>query len=366
MPYTSFRLIGYQIPTAVTTAPNTVVSGWDAGVEPPAVADIPVPAGLTPDDARIRLKRLAAAVDTAYTQLQSPTRGDMATTLKIFLVPEFYLRPPDSLGDDYAGSTYPVSAGATILDALDGMFVDAKFRHWLFVCGTLLWNTAADTKRPTLYFNTAVIVRGGIVNGLNVVEKRVPSSIDGIPVVAFPNGANFGGPGWDGQVGPFLASWPVRRRHVLDVGGIAVGIEVCLDHFPADTCKVLKHVVADWAANPPAPPLPGVQLHILTAGGMPIQAGSVAAKVGGYILRNDGMVSNTPRVQLQQVTKYTGFWPLLTYGANELNSTAVLAPAATPVLTYDIPATAGARLPDPPAGPTMRQQLVFFAPAAIP
>jgi hypothetical protein len=47
-----------------------------------------------------------------------------------------------------------------------------------------------------------------------------------------------------------------------------------------------------------------VSLHLLTAGGMPIEDRSVAARHNGYILRNDGY-SNYPHSELRRIEGYT-------------------------------------------------------------
>jgi hypothetical protein len=287
VPYTNFRLIAYEVHTA--SAKVNVISGWSAGTECPAVARVPVPNTL-PDDARIRLKRLASVVDLAKTQITAGGRTDNANTLKIFLVPEFYLRPPATIGADYKGSTYPVGVRAQILQALESMFVHADFADWLFVCGTMMWNTLAGDKTTKLFFNTAVIVRGGQANALHVVEKRIPSGIDGVPVAMLPGGGlRYAAPGLDPSVKLFFERWEERKRHVLTFDGITFGVEVCLDHRDDPQCKVLRKVVSDWYAKQVPPPLPGVQIHLLTAGGMGIELPSVSAKIGGYILRNDGL-----------------------------------------------------------------------------
>src|ERR1044071_843991 len=187
MPYTHFRLLAYEVPTAtyVTSMTADGVSGWNPGRERPAAARVPV-AGVTNDDARIRLKRLASAVNSVSGLLPMLV-DDNNATLKIFLVPEFYFRPP-TVDASYYSNTYPNSVKNQILTALNEMFAHADFTHWLFVCGTILWNSRQDVKSTPLYFNTAITVKGGphpdVHNRqdaiVSVVEKRMPSGIDGI------------------------------------------------------------------------------------------------------------------------------------------------------------------------------------------
>jgi hypothetical protein len=378
VPYTHFRLIGYEVDTASGTDTNPVIAGWDGGAECAAVARLPVPATL-PTDARTRLKRLASVVDLAKTQVSAGGRTDNANTLKVFLAPEFYFRPPASIGADYKGGTYPQAISRQMLDALNQMFVAADFADWLFVCGTLMWNTLVDTTAEPLYFNTAVVVRGGQANALHVVEKRLPSTIDGVPQPTAPDKSTgaYAAPGYDPTVKLFFERWAQRKRRILDFDGIKFGLEVCLDHLNSPNCRVLRKVLVDWRSNSGwFASTPSVQLHLLSAGGMNVQRASVSAKANGYILRNDGMTYNDKgrldpaTSEMYQVLSYArpGFlgaigWPA---GPSDASSTANLGQAVTP---QRVPIPAGAqRVPAPPGPyPSMaQQQLAFYPVTAVP
>jgi hypothetical protein len=379
MPYKYFRMIGYQVPTAspgsIGPPRRPVISGWDAGIESAGIATIPVPATL-PDDARIRLKRLAAVVGMAYNRVQEAEWGDNANTLKVFLVPEFYLRPPSSIGPDYVGNTYPRGVGMQIFGALDGMFQDKIFANWLFVCGTVLFNTHDDPMAAPLYFNTAVVVKGGQSQGLRLVEKRVPSNIDGVPQVMFAGVSKAGGPGNDPRVGPYLEKWNQRKDHVMNFGGATVGVEVCLDH--GDSQRVLRRVVRDWPKNEVASAgsqdvfaRADVQIHILTCGGMGLKPQSVAAKLNGYVVRNDGMATTGARIQMRKVIAYklngevSGILGPL--DEETLNASAVLVPVKASARVAVTSADPGWLAPPPPQPyPTVKQSLVFFPPTALP
>jgi hypothetical protein len=372
MPYTHFRLIGYEVHSAASSPPNPVLSGWSPGTECPAIARVPVPATL-PDDARIRLKRLASVVDLAKTQITAGGRADNANTLKVFLAPEFYFRPPATTGADYTGNTYPVQVSTQMFDALNQMFVAADFADWLFVCGTLMWNTRADPRREPLYFNTAIIVRGGQADTLQVVEKRIPSNIDGLPQPMAP--AKFGGPlagpGYDPTVKLFFEKWSQRKRRIFRVDGVTCGVEVCLDHLDSPNCRVLRRVIVDWDATDPLP-LPDVQLHLLPAGGMTIKPSSVAAKVNGYILRNDGLNKAAARAasEMRQVQAWDAPDPLgvaiLPSGPSDPRATVTLAAGVAPTM---VPIPAGAQrvpAPPPPYPAIPQQQLAFYPVTAVP
>lgn len=293
MPYTHFRMIGYEVPTATFQENGPVVSGWDPGVSYREIARLPVPDKIN-DDARVRLRRLAGVVDFAETKLQ--TLGDNANTLKVFVVPEFYFRPPADLGATYRHNTYPDIVSKDILTTLEGMFVHADFSNWLFICGTMMWNTLNDQTAKPVYFNTALYVLGGQTQGLHIIEKQLASGIDGVPVASAPS--------MDPQVAQVFANWNYRKQHVFAVDNVTFGLEVCLDHLNYQYGRVLKRTLAAWPAREGVAASPEVKIHVLTAGGMGIKLESVAAKVGGYIFRNDGITNPAPHSELRQVQSY--------------------------------------------------------------
>ena len=69
---------------------------------------------------------------------------------------------------------------------------------------------------------------------------------------------------------------------------ITCGLEVCLDHRSNVKYGVLKTVLSSWDVYEPNVLCPSVSLHLLPAGSMELHRGSVVARQGGDILRNDG------------------------------------------------------------------------------
>lgn len=359
MPYTNFRYIAWEVPTAtfLLSGAGGVVCDYSPGEMYQAIARLPVPTTV-PDDARKRLQRLAGVVNLAANRLAGI--GDNPNTLKIFMAPEFYFRPV-AADPDYHSGTYPVRDQVELLQALNGMFVHADFRDWLFVPGTVLWNTQADPKAPPLYFNTLVHVRGGQQNALNVIEKNHPSRIDGMPVV--------GVPARDVQYRVFHTSWRNRKKRVADVAGTPVGFDVCLDHQVGPPFRILKTVLHDWPANE-AHHQQSVALHVLCAAGMEVQPPSVAARPNGYILRNDGIANPGARSQMTQIQGYDTPDPLLGVRLPstfyDLTSTAILNPTVAAAATVDIPAGA---LQVPSKGPTyasFAQRVVYYPTTPMP
>jgi len=358
MPYTHFRYIAYQVPTA--TSPiggGGVVCDYSPGDSYQAIGRLPVPAA-TPDDAKKRLQRLAGVVNLAANRLRS--MADNATTLKIFMAPEFYFRPPSALGANYYSGTYPVKDRNALLDALNGMFVHADFQNWLFVPGTILWNTRDDPKANPLYFNTLVHVRGGMPDALNVIEKNQPSGIDGMPVVGIP--------ARDAKYRIFHQSWANRKRHVSPVDGTPLGYDICLDHLYSPTCRILKNVIHDWQANEGN--IQNVSLHILCAAGMDIVPGSLAARVNGFILRNDGICNPGTRSELKQVQRYQAPDPLVGHlldtTPSDLTGTVTLGAA---IAEESAAVLSDGPLQVPSKGPGFRtfpQRVVFYPTQALP
>lgn len=319
MPYTHFRYIAYEVPTAVQDK-NAVFSGFNPGSPCAAVPRIPV--ANIPDgaDAKNRLLRLASVVDKAATWVNQ-AGGDNRNTLKIFVVPEFYFRPPNSFARrDCPYNTYSYDEAVQIFDELNHLFVHADFSDWLIVAGTVMWhwnNTDDEQPGPNpnpnqpdpnglyvpsdptgrVYRNSAVYIRGGRADSLRIIEKDVPSGIDGVPNPYAPKRDAY-----DDHFVKTFEDWDLQKQHVFEVGEVRCGLEVCLDHSDEAGHRVLKTVIRKWRKRENAAP-PALDLHILTAGGMPIEKGSVAAKRNGYILRNDGL-SNYPFSELRRVSRY--------------------------------------------------------------
>jgi hypothetical protein len=318
MPYTHFRYIAYEVPTAtqdtaiVPAADAPVESGFAAGNACAAVARLPVPANI-PNDANVRLHRLAAVIDRAAARLNA-MGGDNNNTLKIFVAPEFYFRPPSSNGATYFSDTYPQADMFQIWGAFDLMFQHADFQHWLFVPGTVLWNNSDDEMfaGAPKYFNSLMHIRGGgRLRPAQRIEKKLPADNDGII-------NPFATPGLDPDLKPFYEAWRELKQRVISVDGTELGLEVCLDHSSGASCRVLKTALSKWQNEQAGK---SISLHILTAGGMPIQEKSVAARVNGYILRNDGFAI-APRIELKRVNGYS--WGIFNVSPSNLWGTAAL------------------------------------------
>jgi hypothetical protein len=238
------------------------------------------------------------------------------------------------------------------------MFEHNDFRHWLFVPGTVMWNTSRDEFAPTAYFNTAVYVRGGQQNALGLIEKRLASDIDGVPVDSEP--------AMTPNISPIFQNWQVRKQHVFHVDGVPLGLEVCLDHYDYEYGRVLKRVLAAWRGREGT--RQEVSLHLLPAGGMPIADKSVAAKVNGYILRNDGLYNlGSPHTELRRILSYKVWLGSKRYDIDQFVASGT-ANLSEPLIPMPIPLPHGPltvpmRAGDPGAFP---QAVVLYYPWPLP
>jgi hypothetical protein len=294
MSYTHFRFIAYEVPTVTQGKRGGARSGFPPGEPCNAIKRIPVDPN-TPEDAQIRLRRLAAVVDRAATSVENQLPSSPGT-LKVFIAPEFYFRPP---GDEIKNfnQTYTYDDAMKIFEELNKMFLHDDFKDWLIIAGTVMWNQTDEQGR--LYRNAAPYIRGNEIESLRVVEKDVPSRIDGIPWPLAENPTEI----YDPYIKNVFQDWIFRRNRVFSINGVLCGLEVCLDHGPTQESRVLKTVLSNWHINEPRVPVPDLSLHLLTAGGLPLQPFSVAAKTNGYILRNDGK-SGPDYSELRRVKGY--------------------------------------------------------------
>ena len=348
MPHTDIRLIAYELPTCSSydakPKSESALTGYPAGglAAPVAAAPVDPPPHAGAQDAHHRLRRLASIVDLAKWELEDSGR-DAPTTLKVFMAPEFYFRPPLEGRTDRRNMTYPLEDHDYIVEQLGKMFSDPGFDHWLIVAGTIMVNTThtpvtAPGVNPLtreVFSNVCVIARGGTNDPVRVIHKRTPSNLDGVLAIDCP-----------GAVPDYRdahAAWDVRRRNVFTVDGLTFGIEICLDHRSG----VLRAILADWGSHEPAGTAPAIDAHLLPAGGMNMRVESICARQNGVIFRNDGYASIPPgqpdtsaHSESYRVRGYQlpGSATLLTQPTGEAQWQTVAAPsAANPHWVLDIP-----------------------------
>ncbi|WP_424101157.1 hypothetical protein [Moorena producens] len=293
MAYTHFRYIAYQVPTVGQTVGGNAIYGIPAG----NITNAPTLLGDTgslSNDARTRVERfikvMYAAADRIYLE-------DNAQTLKIFMAPEFYFRP------DNVDVSYSMQEYRAIKDVLRNT-ISEFFPNWLVIPGTIMWKWDQNTvKRPNplnqdVYFNTSLYIYKKLFQQSTgkVIEKAQASVIDGIPTGRHGNPQDSGGLATNELFIGKYQTLPKKQKHKFVINGIICGLEICLEH------DLYANGLLNSLANS-RDPNNGIQLHLLTTGGMPIQPQSVATRPGGYILRTDGY-SDPPQVHCRRVANY--------------------------------------------------------------
>lgn len=195
--------------------------------------------------------------------------------LPVFLAPEFFFKWRDGLPYDRATFFNAID----YLKSLSGAFPDV-----LWIIGTVWWCEPHDAVSVMVH-NSALMLQGGTV--LHSWQKERLSTIDGL---------RQGPEIWD-RHDPAAGHILVRSQSPFFEarlpGGqqsLHCGIEICLDHLTLREAQPSAGVLRQHylAAEPDPDRGAGVDLHVLTAAGMPLQAENVVSRRGGVYLRCDG------------------------------------------------------------------------------
>jgi hypothetical protein len=357
--YSHVRYIGYDISTVATlfkVKPPTSTSDVETVYAIPAgkMKNPPRLYGLKDEnakisaDAKVRIQRLIGVMLKAA-QYLSPT--DSSKTLKVFVAPEFYFRPTNP------ELAYTMDEYRRIKSVLRSTIDNYRaLIDWLIVPGTIMWimdkSDAGKSQREidpkstkVIYFNTSLYIKR-YSNPFKsaqskVIEKYEASHIDGLPL-------DKSAP----KEYPEYQSPAKIQKHLFTLDGVKFGLEICLEHgygapdpskkYPGYSVRILKTFIAGNADSVYAD---GVDLHLLTAGGMPLNPESVVSKTNGYIFRADGYVNPAkPATEIKRITAYTG-----TKKPNNLTSAAQLADLSPKFGKIDIDSKDDLYL-QPPAG----------------
>jgi len=136
------------------------------------------------------------------------------------------------------------------------------------------------------YWNFCVVIRGGPDIRKFVVPKQAISKVDFLDRTYLPNPA-------ETEIGKYSALphevrelWDSRRvdlveDNVIEMDGIRIGIEICLDHRLGVLWEKLKK-----SGNPL------VDVHLVTSAGMAIERGPNPIVPGGVVYLTDGEASS--------------------------------------------------------------------------
>jgi hypothetical protein len=282
--YTHFQFIAYEVPTEDVDAPGAEVNV--------AVGNALAPQDMA--DARTRLKRLLGVVRKAHTRVE--TAGTNDRTLKIFMAPEFYFRPNSGPSNSYSQQVM-----LELMVQLRAVLSHADFKHWLFVPGSIFWSMKQKwngVERDT-FFNTALLLKGGVPADsvrnppFTFIHKRLVSNADGAP--------QFQAAMLHADLAKILGGWDDIKANVFECDYLTFGLEVCLDHY----FGVLKNQVLPGYRNHTGRDK-RVNLHLLTACGMPYSGANAVSVPQGYLLRVDGKPAyrNIPAYRSSSIVRH--------------------------------------------------------------
>jgi hypothetical protein len=211
-----------------------------------------------------------------------------AGLLTVFLAPEFYFCSAKGLADGTGHFSMQdvLEARQAIRQEITG---NAELDDWLLVPGSAVYRNEevlarVEPTQPGVLFNEVWAMARGTERTEQVVwtcQKEQFSNIDGL----VPDRRALA-PG-----GPLAGVARLAHHPIVTVGGRTIGIEVCLDH-------ALAALKADVHKSPDSPWL---DLQLITACGMDIGEGGVAARTGGYVFLCNGNDYNPPMAKVVRV-----------------------------------------------------------------
>ncbi|AUH51305.1 hypothetical protein CXB49_11010 [Chromobacterium sp. ATCC 53434] len=249
-------------------------------------------------DIRERVKLVSAVLEAAH---GLPAVSGADDTLKILMLPEFFFRG--------ASGAYSMDGIQTAVSALQDLVRNAKWRHWMFVFGTIVGKSfptrdvasgadkhPIDDDRKAEVYNYALVQKGGFGDGAgagpaaaHAVIKQYLSGID------FIEQASLAGKGlseeWVQHLQPKGDKRDERQSAAYDGAavfrrdGLTFGVEICLDHLNGRLAHSLNR--------------PAIDIQLIPSCGGYIKAGSIVARRDGYVFNCDG--ADYPLCRLQKV-----------------------------------------------------------------
>ena len=289
MSYTSVQFIAYEVPTGVALpAGKCGVDQLQLCKDLVKEAAFTSALGALSEDARARVSRLLAIVDLARSSMAT---SQSTETLKVFVAPEFYLRPREQgqLSRSYASSDL-VAAQSVFRQ----VFAQVRLQGWLCVLGTMIWNMKGTVAYSgalsgggvsqkdleglskldgkDVVYNSALVAIGGA--GVQVYDKVYYSGADDISDKRYP-----------------LQGYTMRStaQCVVAADNLQCGLEVCRDHQQRFLGKAFDDLRKSQTVDKNA--IRKLDLQLLTACGMTVQKSSVILGPQRYLFRVDGAVS---------------------------------------------------------------------------
>jgi hypothetical protein len=244
-------------------------------------------------------------------------------TLKVFMVPEFFLRGPmGAYPIEELFHSGPHNESGLLLDIAERIhdrISSPYWEHWMFVFGTVVavqlpnddtYNDPTIPNQPwelhvqadqVLYYNFAPVFRGGssVRKGEQgperfIITKHYYSSIDFLNGVSLPNPKHHNQFSYYNElpqdfVDLLSTKNSVVLNHqdsVLNIDNIRLGIEICLDHLEG----VLWKQIQNQSLSSPETEVDSLLVDVLliTSAGMTIEYGPSPIVPGGVVYMTDG------------------------------------------------------------------------------
>lgn len=233
-------------------------------------------------DIEWRFSRLLKAME--YCRDNLPNGVDQsATTLKIFVAPEFYGRAFE--GKLWGEGHYQLSDVWKAFTKFKGQCEkDEKFRDWLIVPGTFV---AIENIQDNIKFFNAVFAFTGEGKQSRFIRKKYFANVDKLPLTPA-----FRGKKKDIPSG-LLSNSTQHQSSPIQTGNVSVGIDICMDYV---NHRLKSYLASKNGFTGPDSDLmlqveKGVEVHVMPACGLLLSTKSgrgLAARQGGYAFHVDG------------------------------------------------------------------------------
>ena len=294
--YTSTQFISFTINTLGGLANHGECNGRevDNDYDGKQICYLGNRANLT-EDLLHRLAIVQQVIDVIRSDMESddPEIDHSPQVLKIFQMPEFFLRGP------YGAYTLNTLFEEPFImlqisDAIKSLVQHTDFEDYLFVMGTVIFANVNNNASQVQYWNFAPVFAGGVNVTRYLVSKQYISTADFLDRTHLPNPAQTRIAEYDPltrQLEELLEQRGTRmiQDNVLETDGVRVGIEICLDHRLGALWTKLGEDAATEESL--------VDVLLVTSAGMALERGPNPIRKGGVAYLTDGEASSAACVR---------------------------------------------------------------------
>uniref|UniRef100_A0A8J9X1F2 Uncharacterized protein n=1 Tax=Phaeodactylum tricornutum TaxID=2850 RepID=A0A8J9X1F2_PHATR len=243
---------------------------------------------------------------------EDPEIDSSPSVLKIFAMPEFFLRGPNGAYSSYQMIDREGQENDGLLvrmaDRIRKFIAKPAFQDYLFVFGTVLvaeslddpgkgfWEIENVTADSVLYSNFAPIYKGGTGHKHQyLLQKRYISGADFLSRTTLPNPVKANLRDYaDASELSFLQQTLQNRNtvlvegNVIELDGLRIGVEICLDHRMGSLWRSIQ-------AQNPRGAIDNdnlVDVQLIVSAGMSIERGPNPVRTGGVVYLSDGEASS--------------------------------------------------------------------------